>query len=412
MDDRMFQWALGCAIAVGGMWLIRLVMIEIGVRRRQILSESSYPKLSADAPKLSMIIAAKDEEANIESCVTSLLEQDYPNLELIIVDDRSTDRTPEILSDLEQSSDGRLKVITVEELEDGWFGKNNAMRVGVEQSTGDWFCFSDADCRQISRRSLSVAMADAMAHDSEFLTIAPVLDTDSLWEKVTQPICVEMLMFWFHPSLVNNPKSQTAYANGAFMMMSRNCYDSIGGHERVRTEVNEDIHMARYAKSGGFGLRMVENDGLYRAKMYRSPSESFRGWSRIFFGSLGSRITLSASIASILFSTLLPWCMLFVSLAGMVQAGPASVGQWQTLTAIWCGIIAIHHVASYRFYVTQDINQFWSLAYPVGASLTMGMLINGLMKQLGLAKTTWRGTTYLKNERVESLQPQRVDAAA
>jgi glycosyltransferase involved in cell wall biosynthesis len=120
-----------------------------------------------------VVVAARNEEQNIEACVGSLLAQDYPNYEVIAVDDRSDDRTLALLRQLLAGSEGNLQVITIRELEDGWFGKNNAMREGVARSTGGWLCFTDADSRFTSRRALTAALRDALAHQADFLTLCP-----------------------------------------------------------------------------------------------------------------------------------------------------------------------------------------------------------------------------------------------
>ncbi len=395
------QFWLMLAALIGLQWLLRLVMMTAEFRRRSVLSSHSYSGPPDQPPRLSMLVAAKDEQENIESCVRSLLTQDYPNLELIVVDDRSNDETPKILRRLEQESGGRLQVIHIVHLRDGWFGKNNAMREGVETSTGEWLCFTDADCRQISTKTLSVAMQEALRHRADFLTVTPVLEMNTLWEKITQPICAQTLLFWFQPRRVNDSQKSTAYANGAFMLMKRSCYKTIGGHERVKTEVNEDIQMARFAKAAGLVLRMVENDDLYRTRMYGSVADAWRGWSRIFFGSLKSARRLGLSMLSLGMFSILPWIVLILSLIGRIECSPTDAPTWNMLLLAWAGVILVCQAAVWQFYRFLSIGRVWSLTYPLGAAAALGMLFNALFKQIGLADTTWRGTTYRGNQRVD-----------
>ncbi len=423
---------LAAAAAIGLVWLMRFVFMGMMLRRREFLGSSSYgpvpgaasqpagtPVLLIDgvvgAPRISVLVAAKDEEDNIESCVTSLLDQDYPDYEVIVIDDRSQDRTPEILRNLkkqvEQGPDpplrpptsrpstfdlpkGRLRIVTVGRLPEGWSGKNNAMHVGVGVSSGEWLVFTDADCRQTSRRTLSVAMREVLSHEIDFLSIIPVLETKSAWERVIQPACAFLLIMWYLPHRVNDPARKTAYANGAFMMIRRSCYEAIGGHEQVRSQVNEDVHMARQAKRMGFKLWVAENDDLYRTRMYSTPSQAWRGWSRIFYGCLGSLRRLWISVLMILAYTIMPWASLAVALVGLALSGADSELPWSAAVGGWLGVLLLQHLALCRYYGMIRIGRIWSLAHLPGAVVTLGMLLNAMLKVIGATGTTWRGTFY------------------
>lgn len=392
-------WLL-LAVVIGLVWLVRLANVGRILRKRQVLSSHSYDGPPENAPKVSVLVAAKDEEGSIEACVRSILDQDYPNFELIVVDDRSRDRTPDILRRLEEEATGRLNVITVTALRDGWFGKCNAMREGVQACTGEWLLFTDADCRQTVGGTISVAMREAMAHESDFLSITPVLDMRTAWERIIQPVCTLALMIWFLPHRVNKPWRKTAYANGAFMLMRRSCYEAIGGHERVRTELNEDIHMARFAKGMGLRLRVVENDDLYRTRMYDTPLSAWRGWSRIFCGCLGSATRLIATAALLVVSSIVPWLSLALACAGLAFADGMDRYWWVLATAVWLIVIAIEQLVVLRLYSTVHVKPAWSIGYVLGAAVTVCVLLNATLKTAGATATTWRGTTY-RGDRLE-----------
>ncbi|MHC4235131.1 MAG: glycosyltransferase family 2 protein, partial [Planctomycetota bacterium] len=205
-------------------WLTRHLEISRARRCQRLLSSGSYEGPPGKPPRVSVLVAAKDEEENIEDCMVSLCEQDYPDFEVVVVDDRSTDATPAILRRLESRYNGKLRLVTVQRLRDGWFGKNNAMREGVAVAKGQWLCFADADCRQTSRRTLSMALSEAVTQGTDFLSVLPVLETRTFWERIIQPVCAAVLIFWFRPDRVNDPKSSAAYANGAFMLIKRQVY--------------------------------------------------------------------------------------------------------------------------------------------------------------------------------------------
>ncbi len=391
---------LAAAVLVGFMWLVRLIAMVRVMRRRIVLGPGSHSSPLSETPSLSVIVAAKDEENNIEACVKSLLKQDYPDYELIIVDDRSTDRTGQLLQELERGASGKLRVLTVESLKDGWFGKNNAMREGIEASRGDWLCFSDADCDFICDRTLTIAVGEMQHREADFLSITPMLETPTFWEKILQPVCALALIIWFLPERVNNPRRPTAYANGAFMMLRRACYDGIGGHDRVKTEVNEDIHMARFAKQEGFRLRVAENDGLYWTRMYSSFRVAMQGWSRIFYGSLGKPHRLAIALFMVGFFSLLTWPSALASAYGWSHASTDVAWVWQLLTIEWSLAVLLMHVVIWRSYHPMRIPPIWSIFYWFGVCLTMVVLFRALRRSLGSGSTTWRGTTYVGSRRV------------
>jgi cellulose synthase/poly-beta-1,6-N-acetylglucosamine synthase-like glycosyltransferase len=147
-----------CAL-VALIWLTRNISISRENRHGIILRED-YAGSTMRQPSLTVLVAAKDEEETIDRCVRSMLDQDYPDYELVVCNDRSTDRTPQIVAGI-AAENSRLRLLTIDRLPDGWAGKNHAMHTGIGQTKGEWICMIDADCWQTSRRSLSAAMAYA-----------------------------------------------------------------------------------------------------------------------------------------------------------------------------------------------------------------------------------------------------------
>lgn len=390
--------SLTLAIVIGSVWAFRFVAMSLAVKRRAALGSRSHTDASYPTPRVSVLVAARDEEANIEACIRSLLDQDYPNYEVIAIDDRSTDRTPEILRRLESQAQGRLRVVTVSQPREGWAGKNNAMHEGIAVSDGDWLVLIDADCRQTSRRTLSVAMAEVADKRVDFLTIIPILDAPTKSECIIQPACSWVLILWFLPDRVNNPEKKTAYANGAFMLMSRACYDAIGGHERVRMELNEDIMMARWAKRAGFQLCVAQNEDLFVARMYPTLREAWRGWSRIFFGSLGTTRRILISLAMVGFYSLLPWIALAASTVLWSVSSGEAVSHWRLNTCAWLAVIVMQQAVTWRYNGLVGVGRWWSLLQIAGSCAAFAMLGNALCMVLGITRATWRGTTYRRAE--------------
>ncbi len=394
MNALVVVW-LALLGVIGLVWLSRHWELARVGRTERVLTSTSHPGEPAPAPRVSVLVAAKDEEANIAACVRSFLAQDYPDFELIVANDRSTDRTGAILHELEREHPDRLRVVTISALRDGWFGKNNAMREGVAVSTGEWLCFADADCLQTSRRTLGVAVRECQNQGTEFLSVLPVLITKSFWERIIQPVCAGIMMLWFRPEKVNDPRCGEAYANGAFMLMQRRVYDALGGHEAVKTEINEDIHLARLAKRNGFRLQVIRNADLYTTHMYASLAAAWRGWSRIFYGCLGTFRKLFVALAVLTLLSLGPWISLIAAALGVHGSsdGPAA-RWWSWLLIVSAVVVVLEQSVVARFYRLVRMPVTYSVGYVLGALITWAMLVNALLKLGGTTTTTWRGTTY------------------
>ncbi len=386
-------------------WSARALALGIGLRRRLMLTSSSHPPLPTSAPRLSVLVAAKEEELNIERCISGLLTQDHPNFEIIAIDDRSRDATPRILERLARESNGKLTVVTITDLPPGWFGKNHAMHRGVQQAGGDWLLFTDADCRFTSPRALSMAMQEAMHSDSDFLCLTPVLEAPSTWERIIQPVCTMVLILWFLPYRVNDPRRPTAYANGAFMLLRRSCYDGIGGHEAVRGAMNEDLHMARAAKGRGFRLRVMENDDLYTTRMYSTLAELRRGWRRIFRGCLETVPRLATSMTLILTFTILPCVSLAVAAVGRLTGDVSQVRYWNIALALWGVSVVMLLVLTGIFYRMMRIPVRWAPTYVLGGLVVVGILARAIWDTVMSRDVRWRGTDYAKSAESHTTQP-------
>jgi cellulose synthase/poly-beta-1,6-N-acetylglucosamine synthase-like glycosyltransferase len=393
MPTAMYVWLIACGL-VGLTWSLRHRALNRASRGGGSLSPASFVPFPPDAPRLSVLVAAKDEEANIGTCVHTLLEQDYPNFEVIAINDRSGDRTGPILDEIAAQHHGRLKVVHITALPEGWFGKNNAMAEGVARADGEWLCFVDADCRQTSLHTLSVALREAMAQRIDFLSVLPVLETKSFWERLIQPVCAGIMLIWFNPERVNDPRSRAAYANGAFMLMSRATYDAIGGHNAVRTELNEDMHMAQRTKAAGRRLCVLENEGLYFTRMYSSFRECWRGWSRIFYGCFKTFPRLAATLGLLLASSIFPFISLLIAACGWLLADAAARPSWTIALAVTGAVVLTLESVIFRFMRRARAASWAWLTYAIGAGIGVGMLVAAMRKLGRAATTTWRGTTY------------------
>ncbi len=393
MESASLTW-LVLGIGVLLLWVWRLATLRAVLRHRQLLGEAAPGDAPVAMPRVSIVVAARNEQDTIGSCLASLLQQQYPDFEVIAVDDRSTDATPHMLERLRDQSSGRLTVISVRELPARWTGKNHAMHHGVAAASGDWLLLTDADCRQTSPHTIALAVGEALRRELDLLTLTPRLDAPSVWEKITLAPCTVALFMWFLPHRANDPHSPVAYANGAFLLIRRTCYDALGGHRAVRDALNEDIRLARRAKQAGFRLAVMDQHGLYRTRMYPTPGEAWRGWSRIYFGCIESPARLLLTAASTVLLGLGPWVGLVAwGLIGS-RSNAVSVGGALVVAVVWGLSVVMLQVAAWRVHGMMGLPRRWSAWYALGVMAAGAMLLRAVLPALGGLDITWRGTRY------------------
>jgi glycosyltransferase involved in cell wall biosynthesis len=235
---------------------------------------------------ISAVVPARNEEANIARCVESLAAQ--PQIaEIIVVDDQSTDRTATILDDLAKRF-LRLCIVQGEAPSPGWTGKNNALSLGVAQAHCEWLLFTDADVEHLPG-SAARALGDAAEAGATLVSYSPEQETHAWWERAAIPFIYCRLSAHFSYERVSDPAAQDAAANGQYLLIRREVYEAIGGHEAVRSEVVEDVALARRAKQAGFRLNFARGEGIARTRMYRTVGEMWEGWTKNLYPLIGGR---------------------------------------------------------------------------------------------------------------------------
>jgi len=274
------------------------------------LEARNPPRVSVDrpvnlpdpAPRVSVIVPARNEEKNLPRCLESLLEQDYPNLEIIVVDDRSTDRTGEVV-DAYCRRDGRVKKVSGRVLEPGWLGKSHAVHQGVREATGAWFLFMDADT-WLHPRGVSASMGHVLEKDVDMLSLYPHFVCESFWEKVIQPAVGRMILISGPVDFVNSRKPIFrifTMAIGQFLLFRRSVYEAVGGHEAIRDRVVEDVELSRAVKQAGYHLNFLYGTEVLHTRMYKTFTELWRGWSRSFYPAMGNHPVLGIVQSLLLF---------------------------------------------------------------------------------------------------------------
>jgi len=239
------------------------------------------PAPAGHAPMVSVIIPAKNEEKNISNVLTHLFKQTFPNFEIMVVDDRSTDQTPHLLEDLKKSSPVPFKIIRIDKLPAGWTGKNYAMFTASKAAVGQWFLFTDADTTH-RRESIATAVSCVIERKIDFLTLAPEVECRSFWEKTVQPLAISSLALWFRSDKINDPRHGVTLANGQFILIRRQVYENVGGNESIKNEVVEDVELAKKIREQGYRVQFLNGTRIYSTRMYSTLEEIKTGWTRIF----------------------------------------------------------------------------------------------------------------------------------
>ena len=350
------------------------------------------PNLSEAVPAagtlVTVVIPARNESATIATVVGSVLASTYQPLEIVVVDDRSTDDTAAIVERLAME-DGRLRLVRGEPLPEGWYGKPWACVQGYRAAQGDLLLFTDADTRH-EPELLARAVGALRAERSDLVTVAPRQRCETFWERVVMPQIWLLLALRYHPSRVNRARRQRdVIANGQFILVSRESYEAVGTHGAVRDEVAEDLALAQAFLRAGRKLHFAFAERLMQTRMYRSLPELIEGWSKnVYLGgrrSFPEEPRLRALVPLMLLAGFLFWLAPPVVLAITAATGP--VGR---AAAVASALSALFWMAiSYGM----RIPAWYGLLYPLGA--LMGLYIAARSTWRGSRRVEWRGRIYL-----------------
>lgn len=399
MNHLLFLFGSGVLIFIIYFWIARMRDIRDNDKWVPVLNRQKSSTAQENPPLISIIVPAHNEEAMIRSCLDSVIAQDYENLEIICVNDRSADDTEKIAAELFKGR-SNCKLISVKERPSGWTGKCNALHEGVKHSCGDWLAFLDADS-QLDSSALSQCIEEALKRKINLVTLSPKFQLETFWEKALVPTFAAMAAIIFPLAKVNNPANPAATANGMFFIISRSAYDKIGGHASVRDLAVEDIGIGKRVKAAGMGLLFANGRNLLRTRMYSDFREVVNGWTRILCAAMNYKIT-----------TVFKYLVMHV------------------LVSLPSFVIAAY---VYSHYAAQLWPNFW-IALPLACAIPMTLTPFMFLAQLGLPKKysvyiilgnlmlvwifvvmlkriffrdalQWRGTTY----RYTRYQPKRLE---
>jgi chlorobactene glucosyltransferase len=322
----------------------------------------------ASAPRVSVIVPARNEALNIGTCVRSLVASTYPSFEVIVVDDGSEDETAHIVRAIDRANATAVRVIAAGELPSGWLGKPRACWTGANEAKGDLLLFTDADTRH-APDLLARAVAGQQEERADLITVVGDQLMETAWERLVQPQIFMMMLFRF-PELDRTARSSSwrdAIANGQYLLFRRDAYEAVGGHAAVREEVAEDLALAQRVKRTGLKLSIRGAPHALATRMYRSLAELVEGWSKnLYVGGLQTLppwlrpVTAPLSLAAGIALWVAPPVALVLALTGM---GGAPLLVW---SATAC---ALSLVVWSVFLRAMDVPLGYALLYPVGAAV-------------------------------------------
>lgn len=347
----------------------------------------------AKAPLVSVCIPARNEENNIRRCVEAVLEQDYPNLEVIVLDDRSNDATLTLLKDI-ASRDSRLLPISGSDLPAGWAGKPHALYQAVSVARGEWLCFVDADTF-LAPNALSSVFAKALETEADLFTVMTRQILGSFWERTVMPLVMTALSVGFSPRKVNDPQRRDAVANGQFIFIKRSIYDLVGGHERIKDQIVEDKALSELVKWSGHRLVIADGRDVVSTRMYTSLETMWEGWTKNIY--LGLRDHPSLLLLGAFGATLALIAALFLPIWPLLGLSWYMQGSgWMALLVIVEALLVWGYLIWIRAQVAQEmgISRGYAFLTPLGAGVFAAMMLTSAWKVVSGQGVTWRGRKY------------------
>lgn len=362
-------------------WLTFLVDALIGLQKIDSLENENGLR---DGPLLSVIVAARNEEQHVKSSIQSQLRQSYTNVEWILVNDRSTDETGKIMNEL-ANGDSRVSVIHIQDLPEGWLGKNHALFTGANHAQGKWLLFTDADVFY-QREAFAKALLYFERNQLDHLTIAPNLKASGFWLKSFVAFFLFGFSYFKRPWQANNPKSKIGTGIGAFNLVSKEVYVIFGTHEKVRMRPDDDLQLGMKMKREGFRQKIATALSLVEVEWYGSLKEALVGLEKNTFAGLNYRISMVfLAIIGIFFTHFLPFLTIFSTNKTIALLSLGNI-----LTSGILYMIIIRRMT--RF------SPLLFLVFPITALLFMYSIIRASLLTFIRGGIVWRGTKYRLSE--------------
>ncbi len=363
---------------IAALWIFLGGRAVVGMRRLPDLA-SLTPAADEKCPGISVLFAARDEQEKLPAALQTLLALDYPQYEVVAVNDRSQDATPQILDEFARTSK-RLKAVHITELPSGWLGKPHGLQTAYEHAAGEWLVFTDADAHfapSLLRRAVALAQQRGWDH----LTLLAGIEMRGLWEKVAIGYFGVGFVLGQQPWRADQPDSPYYMGVGAFQLIRRSTYEAVGTHRRLALEVIDDMKLGKLVKRGGFRSGVAVGSELVRVHWHHGLRSLARGVTKNMFAGCGFNAGVAlAGVLSVFSLSILPFL------------GVAFGTSWTRLLAgvAAAAAIVVHELLTLR----TPAYPLSGLMHPIGAALFCYMLVRSTVVTLWRGGIVWRDTFY------------------
>ena len=381
-------------VGVSIAWIFLIKSMIDSVRLTPYLDK--FERKEHSNPKVSVILPARNEEDFIEKCLDSLIEQDYTNYEIIVINDSSDDTTGKIISEYAKKN-SKIIPINAQIKPDGWMGKNWACMEGYKKATGDLLLFTDADTKH-SQNVISLAVSHLLSFNLDALSAIPKMRTMDFWTRITLPMISTFLHTRFSAIRVNDPSKKTAYFFGSFFIIKQKTYETVGMHEGVKHEIIEDGALGRKVKESGHKMKIVRGDHLIEAVWARDKSTLWNALKRLMIPLyLQSKKIAIGSFFAVLFLLFMPFPILAYSTLVALETTSISI----LFVSSFVASIMIYIGAIIEVKKLLQLRLIDALFAPVGSLVVVLGFLSGLLHAKS-STVSWRGRKYSMKDHVQN----------
>jgi glycosyltransferase involved in cell wall biosynthesis len=374
----MQTFLLYLAAITAFLWAALFIEVVVGNYSIRFLREVS-PKTVPPFPQVSVIIPACNEERNIEEALQSVLLQDYGDLEILVINDRSTDGTGAILKRILEK-DSRVRIAEISNLPQGWLGKNHALYCGAQQASGEILLFTDADI-VMSPTTVSKAVTYMIEQQRDHITMAPEVRMPNDLLAIFVAAFGIFFSIYARPWKARDPRSPRHIGIGAFNMVRAEVYRAVGAHKAIAMRPDDDLKLGKLIKQNGYSQEFLFGKELLCVEWYASFGELIQGLEKNSFSGLGYNVfaVIGASIAMLLLN-IFPFAGVFLT-----------QGITQILYAFVVFLILLLCCISVQFH---DSKRWYGLGFPFAALLMVYIVWRSVVVIYRNDGINWRGTHY------------------
>ena len=392
----VFNYSLSAIlIGISGTWVFLIKTMMDSFRLTPYLDR--FENKSKVFPKVSIILPARNEEEFLGKCLDSLIDQDYKDYEIIVIDDSSEDSTGKIISEYAKNN-SKVIHVSAREKPEGWMGKNWACMEGYRKATGELLLFTDADTTHKSN-VISLAVSHLLSFKLDALSTIPKMLTFDFWTNITLPMISTFLHTRFSALNVNNPAKKTGYFFGSFFILKKSTYEQVGMHEGVKHEIIEDGALGKKVKESGYKMKMVRGEHLVEAVWARDKVTLWNALKRLMV----PLYLQSGKIAiGIFFAVLFLLFVPFPILATSVILPSETVSSMVLCVTAFVASLLIYIGAVIEAKVGLELRFVHALFAPLGSLVVVLGFLSGLLQAKKTSSVTWRGRNYSMKDHSQS----------